>query len=133
MKPELYWLTLTVLMTSVLWVPYILNAFFVRGIMETMGNPSANQRPLSAWASRAKMAHHNAVENLVLFAPLVLLVQFNPGQNTLAPTAAMIYFWARLGHYIVYTLGIPVLRTIAFTIGFGCQITLALNILNAIN
>jgi uncharacterized MAPEG superfamily protein len=40
--------------------------------------------------------------------------------------ACAVYFWARLAHVIVYTLGIPVLRTLAFAVGFVCQVTLAL-------
>ncbi len=40
--------------------------------------------------------------------------------------ACAVYFWARLAHAIVYTLGIPVLRTLAFTVGFLAQVALVL-------
>jgi uncharacterized MAPEG superfamily protein len=39
-----------------------------------------------------------------------------------------VYFWARLAHVIIYTLGIPVLRTLSFTVGFLAQAVLALAI-----
>ena len=40
MTRELFWLTLTVILTGLLWVPYMLNRWQVRGIAGTMANPS---------------------------------------------------------------------------------------------
>jgi uncharacterized MAPEG superfamily protein len=34
--------------------------------------------------------------------------------------------WSRLAHYVVYTLGIPVPRTLAFVGGFVAQVILVL-------
>jgi uncharacterized MAPEG superfamily protein len=45
-------------------------------------------------------------------------------------TACAIYFWARLAHAVIYALGIPVARTVAFAIGFVAQVVLALAIFN---
>ena len=42
--------------------------------------------------------------------------------------ACAVYFWARVAHIIVYTLGLPVFRTLAFTVGFLAQAVLALAI-----
>ena len=42
--------------------------------------------------------------------------------------ACAVYFWARVAHLIVYTLGLPVFRTLAFTVGFIAQVVLALAI-----
>ena len=42
--------------------------------------------------------------------------------------ACAVYFWARVAHLIVYTLGLPVFRTLAFTVGFLAQAVLALAI-----
>ena len=33
---------------------------------------------------------------------------------------AMSYFWLRLAHAAVYLLGIPLVRTIIFTLGYVC-------------
>ena len=38
--------------------------------------------------------------------------------------ACAVYFWARLAHVIIYALGIPVLRTLAFAAGFAAQVAL---------
>ena len=71
---ELLWLTLTVVLTGLLWVPYILDRIMVRGLMGAMANPSRNDPPQSPWAQRLYFAHTNAVENLVVFAVLVLVL-----------------------------------------------------------
>jgi len=42
--------------------------------------------------------------------------------------ACAVYFWSRVTHLIVYTLGLPVFRTLAFTVGFIAQAVLALAI-----
>jgi uncharacterized MAPEG superfamily protein len=126
MSGELYWLTLTVILTGLLWVPYILDRAYVRGLMGAMANPSPNDRPQSAWAQRLQKAHYNAVENLVLFAALVLTLNVMHHSTASTVLACAVYFWARLAHAVVYALGIPVLRTLAFTVGFLAQAALVL-------
>ena len=74
MSRELFWLTLTVALTGLLWIPYILDRCKVRGLKATMDNPKPNDTPQSPWAMRLYFAHTNAVENLVIFAPLVLIL-----------------------------------------------------------
>ena len=126
---ELLWLTLTVILTGVLWVPYVLDRCVVRGLMGAMANPSRNDPPQSAWAQRLYFAHTNAVENLVIFAALVLILDTMGVSTPATVIACAVYFWARLAHAIVYTLGLPVFRTLAFAVGFAAQVTLALAIL----
>lgn len=128
MTVELMYLTWVILFTAVLWMPYIVNAMAVRGLMAVIGYPDA-QAPLSGWADRLKKAHSNAVENLVLFAPLVLLVHVTGTSNDMTAIACMAYFWARVGHAVVYTLAIPLLRTLTFAVGFVCQLVLGLTAL----
>src|SRR6201999_1396245 len=128
MTPELFWLSLTVIMTGLLWVPYILNRTQVRGLMGSMANPSRNDKPHAEWATRLMFAHDNAVENLVIFAPLVLILNAIDYSSKATVIACMVYFWARVAHLIVYTMGLPVFRTLAFSVGFAAQVVLALGI-----
>jgi len=46
--------------------------------------------------------------------------------------ACALYFWSRLAHVVVYTLGIPGLRTITFAGGFVAQALLVLAIFKLI-
>ena len=73
MTREVLWLTLTVILTGILWIPYILDRIMVRGVIGAMANPSRNDKPQSPWAQRLYFAHSNAVENLVVFATLSLI------------------------------------------------------------
>lgn len=126
MTKELLWLTLTVILTGLLWVPYILDRIMVRGLMGAMANPSRHDKPQSGWAHRLYFAHTNAVENLIIFAPLVLILDAQGHSTAATVTACAVYFWARLVHAIVYTMGVPVLRTLAFAVGFVAQAALVL-------
>jgi uncharacterized MAPEG superfamily protein len=126
MTKELLWLTLTVIVTGLLWVPYILDRIVVRGLMGAMANPKRGDKPQSAWAQRLYFAHTNCVENLMIFAPLVLVLDALGHSTPATVLACVVFFWARLAYIIIYAAGIPVLRTLAFAVGFVCQVTLAL-------
>ncbi len=124
MSRELFWLTMTVILTGVLWVPYIIDRIMVRGLMKTLDNPSPKDTPQSPWAQRLYFAHTNAVDNLIVFAPLVLILDSLGRSTQTTAIACAVYFWARLAHAIVYALGVPVLRTLAFAVGFIAQAVL---------
>ena len=126
MSRELMWLTLTVVLTGLMWVPYIIDRIMVRGMMGAMANPSRKDKAQSAWAMRLYFAHTNAVENLVIFAPLVLILDSLGHSTESTAIACAVYFWARLAHAVVYVMGVPVLRTLAFSVGFLAQVALVL-------
>ena len=56
MTRELFWLTLTVILTGLLWVPYILNRVMVRGLGGSMANPTRDARTGAGRASCCKVA-----------------------------------------------------------------------------
>jgi uncharacterized MAPEG superfamily protein len=87
-------------------------------------NPSPADKPLAVWAQRAQAAHANAVENLVMFAPAVLCVVLLQRADSLTAGACATYFVSRMAHYVVYTAGIPVARTLAFFGGWGATMVL---------
>lgn len=128
MTTELLYLVLITTLTAVMWIPYILNMILVRGIADAVGYPD-NPKPLAPWAAKMKAAHANAVENLVVFAALVLSAHALNVSNDATAIACMVYFWARFVHWLAYTLAVPWVRTITFIVGFGCQLTLAWQIL----
>lgn len=130
--PEIYWLTLTALMTALFWVPYVLNRMVEDGLWGALKNPNPDAHPKAGWANRAMAAHKNAVENLAVFAPLVIVVAAFGFSNPLTVMAAQLYFGARLAHFVIYVLGVPVLRTLAFAAGFAAQVILALVILGVL-
>ena len=72
---------------------------------------------LTGWAGRARRAHLNMVENLVLFAALVLIAAAAGKANATTAMGAMIFFWSRLAYAVIYLIGIPWLRTLAWFVG----------------
>jgi uncharacterized MAPEG superfamily protein len=128
MKTDLLYLTYVTALTGLLWVPYILDRIAVRGILDTVGYPE-NPKPHSPWAQRLMKAHANAVENLVIFASLVLAANVLGATSDVVGTAAIVYFWARLVHALAYTFAMPWVRTLAFAAGFCAQAAVAFEIL----
>ena len=128
MKTELLYLTCVTALTGLLWVPYILDRVAVWGLTDTVGYP-ANPKRQSAWAERLMKAHDNAVENLVIFAALVLACHAAGVGNSATAGACVVYFWARVVHPLAYTFAVPWVRTLAFTVGFFAQATLAWQLL----
>ena len=121
-------LTWVTTLTAITWMPYILNLIAVRGLVDAVGYPD-DPKPLSPWAAKMKAAHSNSVENLVVFAALVLIADAANVSNATTVLACQIYFWARLVHLLAYTFAIPWVRTLAFAAGFGCQVALILQLI----
>lgn len=132
LPPELYWLALTTTMTGLFWVPYILQRILEHGFWQALWDPQGITRTDAAWADRMRRAHLNAVENLAIFAPLVLALTVTHSGTATTAGASGIYFAARVTHFLVYTMAIPVLRVVVFLVGFGAQMVLALTLLGAI-
>jgi uncharacterized MAPEG superfamily protein len=128
MKTELLYLTLVTAFTGLLWLPYILDRLAVRGLADAVGYPD-NPKPQSPWAQRLMKAHANAVENLVVFATLVLAANALGVSNGAIATASVVYFWARVAHVATYTFAVPLGRTLAFAVGFFAQATIAWQLL----
>lgn len=128
MNTELMYLTFVVAFTGLMWVPYILDRVAVRGLIDAVGYPE-NPKPQSLWAQRLMKAHANAVENLVIFATLVLLAHAVGVTNSAIAGACVVYFWTRVVHAFAYTFAVPWVRTLAFTAGFFCQAVIAWQLL----
>jgi len=124
MKTELINLAGIAVFTALMWVPYVLNRFVVWGIADTVGYPT-HPKALAPWAERLKKAHANAVENLVVFATLVLAANALGITGGVVATAAIVYFWSRIVHAVAYTAALPWVRTLGFTGGFLAQMAVA--------
>jgi uncharacterized MAPEG superfamily protein len=130
MKTELFYLVLVAAFTGLLWVPYILDRIAVRGIGDAVGYPE-NPKPQSPWAQRLMKAHANAVENLAVFAALMLAAHAIGISNGTIAAASIVYFWARIVHAVAYTMAVPWVRTLAFAVGFFAQAAIAWQLLTA--
>lgn len=130
-SPELTYTTWSAALTGTLWVPIIINRLREMGIWKALRNPEPDVRPHAHWAYRLAHAHRNAIENLVVFAPLAMAVHMLGLGTSATATAAALFFWSRLAHATIYTLGIPLLRTVAFLVGFGAQATMVVRLMGS--
>jgi uncharacterized MAPEG superfamily protein len=105
-----------------------LDRIVVRGLGDAVGYPES-PKPQSPWAQRLVKAHANAVENLVVFAALILAAQAAGISGADLATMSVVYFWARVVHAVTYTFAVPWVRTLAFAVGFFAQVTVAWQLL----
>lgn len=110
MKPELMLLLWSVALTLVQVVVAATGATLQVGLPRLAGNRE-NLPEMSGWVGRAQRAHRNMVENLVLFAALVLVAVVAGKTNDATVLGAQIFFWGRVAYAVVYWAGIPWLRT----------------------
>jgi len=132
MTPELYWLALSAVFLLVCWLPYIMDRTLVRGLPRALGNPRDDDKPQSAWAVRAQKAHQNGVENLVVMATLVIVAHLAKISTSTTVLMVQVYFWARIAHFVVFTAGVPYVRTLTFFAGWVATAWIALAILGLV-
>ena len=128
MKPELALLIWAVLLAFVQMLVAVTGATLQVGLPVLAGNREG-LAPCTGWAGRAARAHHNMLENLVLFAALVLAAVIAGRTNGTTLLGAQLLFWARLVYALVYLAGIPWLRT---AVWFVSVIVLALIFLQVV-
>ena len=128
LSPELLSVALAAAVTGTFWAPIIANRLAEMGVWKALKNPEPDVRPRADWAYRLANAHRNAIENLVVFAPLAIGVHLAGLGDGLTAAACYIFVLSRLAHAAIYTFGVPLLRTIAFAIGFGSQTILFLRL-----
>jgi uncharacterized MAPEG superfamily protein len=83
---------------------------------------------MTGFAWRAKRAHLNMVENMVLFTALVLIATIAGKANAMTAMGALIFFWARLVYALIFLLGIAWLRTVAWAVSVVGMVMIAIPI-----
>jgi uncharacterized MAPEG superfamily protein len=128
MKPEMMLLVWAVALTLVQMLIAASGAASQVGVMPLFGNREG--MPVSTgWAGRAYRAHHNMLENLVLFAALVLVAVVAQKTNDKTLLGAQLFFWARLAYAVIYVAGIPFLRTAAWLVSIVGLVLIFLQLL----
>ena len=110
MSLELTLLVWSVALTFIQMVIAASGASLQRGMPTAVGNREDVPR-LTGWAGRAERAYRNMLDNLVLFAALVLTIEITNKDNVLTGLGAQFFFWARVVYADCYILGVPWLRT----------------------
>jgi len=129
MNTDLLYLTLSAGFCILLWLPYILSRIQTWGLINAVGYP-VNPPELPPWARRSKRVHENMVENLAPFAALILIANVAGAANETTALGALIFFWARVVHAVVFTFGIPWLRTLSFAVSWIAMLLIFIEIIS---
>ena len=130
MKPELMYLAWAVALAFAQMLIAVSGATLQVGLPALAGNREGLP-PCTGWAGRAQRAHHNMLENLVLFAALVLIAAVSGKANATTAMGAMIFFWARVAYAVIYVAGIAWLRTLAWFVSVIGMVLIAIELLKA--
>jgi uncharacterized MAPEG superfamily protein len=110
MKAELLLLAWATVLTLVQAVIAVQGALMQVGLPKLAGNREGMPET-TGWGGRAARAHKNMVENLVLFAALVLCAVVAGKTNAMTLLGAQIFLYARIAYALVYIIGLPWVRT----------------------
>jgi len=86
------------------------------GLMAQAGNRDNLAEP-TVLRRRLQRLSDNMQENLVLFAIVVLVASAAGVSNDTTAMGAVVFFYARVGHAIIYTFGWPVIRPLFYFAG----------------
>ena len=131
MSPDLHYLLFSVILCFVQMLVAATGANTQVGLPTLAGNREGLP-DMMGWAGRARRAHLNMIENLVLFTALVLITAISGKANATTAMGAMIFFWARLAYAAIYLIGIPWLRTLAWFVSVIGMAMIALVLLQAL-
>src|SRR5258708_39252012 len=115
LTPDLKYLLFAVILTFVQMLIAAMGSNQQLGLLTVAGNREGLP-DLTGWAGRARRAHLNMLENLVLFTVLVLIAQAAGKANAATAMGAAIFFWARLVYVGVYLAGISWVRTAVWVV-----------------
>ena len=129
MTPDLTYLVLAAILTFVQVVIAVLGCTMQVGLPKLAANRDDVPAQYDGWVGRAVRAHRNMLENLVLFAILVLVAQAAGKANATTALGAMVFFYGRLAYAVIYIAGIPWLRTGAWAVSVIGLALIALELL----
>ena len=136
METAYTYLALSGMLTLLLWTPYILARVFVWGLPTFINNypegfpAKAPEPPL--WAQRAQRAHLNMVETLPALVAVIVAASWlaSDAQGSLIGTLTQVFFFSRVAHAIVYTAGIPFLRTPVYLVSWASILAIGLQVIS---
>lgn len=132
MTEELFYLVMTSILLTVLWIPSVIGQVMGGGTLKPEEYKTLrNIDDYPDWVRRADRAQKNLVEQFGAFAALIVVAHLTEVSTAVTAAAAAVYFWARIGHAVVMIAGVSILmaRTVIYTFSFAALLVLAWEIL----
>ena len=86
------------------------------GYKWTAGNREEEMPPLKGIVGRVDRGVMNFLESFAFFAAAVLVAHVGGVHTPLTVLGAQMYFWGRVAYAIIYAIGIPVARSLAWNV-----------------
>ena len=131
MTTELWYLLLTSILLSMLWVPPIIGQVINGGFLTADDYKKLRDyADYPDWVRRANRAHVNLVEQFGAFAGVVLVAHLAGISDGLTAACAAIFFWARIVHAVVFIAGVTVVmaRTVVFTVAWAALVVFGVHV-----
>ena len=128
MSAELFYLFLTSILLTLMWIPHIIGQVKHGGPLQPEEYVKLrDSSELPHWVKRANRAHINLVEQFGAFVGLVVVAHLLQVSTELTALAAAIYLWSRILHAVVMISGIKIamLRTLIFTASWAALLVIA--------
>ena len=120
MTTELWYLFLTSVLLTILWIPFVVGSVMSFGPLQPEEFRFGRNVEFPPWVRRANRAHINLVEQFGPFAGMVVVAHLANIHNGATVWCALAFFWIRVLHAVVYISGFSrlMLRTVLFTLAF---------------
>jgi uncharacterized MAPEG superfamily protein len=128
MPLELQLLVWSIALAFILMMIAVSGAILQVGLPKLAGNREGFA-DCTGLPGRAQRAQRNMLENLILFAALVLVAQAAGRLNAMTALGAQLFFWARVAHAVIYIAGVPWLRTAAWGVSVAGLVLIFLQVL----
>jgi len=120
-------LTMLILSVGLLMLTLLIQAsagILSNGLMAQAG--SRDELPEKrVFHARVTRLRDNMIENLLMFAPVVLVAQAMGVSNDMTILGAQLFFFSRLAHAIIYLAAVPLVRPVAFAVAWAGIILIA--------
>ena len=120
-------LTMLILSVGLLMLTLLIQAsagILSNGLMAQAG--SRDELPeKKVFHARVTRLRDNMIENLLMFAPVVLVAQAMGVSNDMTILGAQLFFFGRLAHAVIYLMAVPLVRPVAFAVAWAGIILIA--------
>jgi uncharacterized MAPEG superfamily protein len=129
MTSELFWLLMTAVLATSLWIPYIVgvNTTAYEGPNEDFFVRPPDPRHMPPWVHRSLRAHQNLLEQFLPFAAIVIIAHLAKVSTPVTVWCTVIFFWLRAVHAVGMISGLARMpaRPLIFTAGWIVTLVMA--------
>jgi uncharacterized MAPEG superfamily protein len=103
-----------------------------KGLMP-LANNRDNLGPAEGFHARCLRVVDNHREGLTMFAPIVLVAAVAGVSSPMTVLGAQLFFYSRVAHAVLYLLGVPMIRPLAWGVGLAGTLMVLLATLGLIH